>query len=101
MEYYFIRAFHLIFHALILNLLKTLLFSVFSWINLPQFPEGLTNSLNSFIDLIFDNLNLLGFFIRPVTITIVIPVLIILINFDKVYKLTMWILKKIPMLNIH
>lgn len=86
---------------LILNLLKTLLFSVFSWINLPQFPEGLTNSLNSFIDLIFDNLNLLGFFIRPETITIVIPVLIILINFDKVYKLTMWILKKIPMLNIH
>ena len=86
---------------LILNLLKTLLFSVFSWINLPQFPEGLSNSLNSFIDLIFDNLNLLGFFIRPVTITILIPVLIILINFDKVYKLTMWILKKIPMLNIH
>ena len=86
---------------LILNLLKTLLFSVFSWINLPQFPEGLINSLNSFIDLIFDNLNLLGFFIRPVTITILIPVLIILINFDKVYKLTMWILKKIPMLNIH
>lgn len=86
---------------LILNLLKTLLFSVFSWINLPQFPEGLTNSLDSFIDLIFDNLNLLGFFIRPATITIVIPVLIILINFDKVYKLTMWILKKIPMLNIH
>ena len=86
---------------LILNLLKTLLFSVFSWINLPQFPEGLTNSLNSFIDLIFDNLNLLGFFIRPATITIVIPVLIILINFDKVYKLNMWILKKIPMLNIH
>ena len=86
---------------LILNLLKTLLFSVFSWINLPQFPEGLTNSLNSFIELIFDNLNLLGFFIRPATITIVIPVLIILINFDKVYKLTMWILKKIPMLNIH
>lgn len=86
---------------LILNLLKTLLFSVFSWINLPQFPEGLTNSLNSFIDLIFDNLNLLGFFIRPATLTIVIPVLIILINFDKVYKLTMWILKKIPMLNIH
>ena len=86
---------------LILNLLKTLLFSVFSWINLPQFPEELTNSLNSVIDLIFDNLNLLGFFIRPVTITIVIPVLIILINFDKVYKLTMWILKKIPMLNIH
>lgn len=86
---------------LILNLLKTLLFGVFSWINLPQFSEGLTNSLNSFIDLVFDNLNLLGFFVRPTTILIAVPILIILINFDKVYKLTMWILKKIPMLNIH
>lgn len=86
---------------LILNLLKTLLFGVFSWINLPQFPEGLTNSLNSFISLVFDNLNLLGFFVRPTTILIAVPILIILINFDKVYKLTMWILKKIPMLNIH
>lgn len=86
---------------LILNLLKTLLFAVFSWINIPQLPADITSSLNGFIDLIFDNLTFLGFFIRPTTITLVIPILIILINFDKVYKLTMWILKKIPMLNIH
>ena len=65
------------------------------------FPEDLLNSLYSFLDLIFENLTLLGFFIRPTTLTIVIPLLIILINFDKIYKFVMWILKKIPMLNIH
>lgn len=84
----------------ILNLLKVLIFTVFGWINIPQFPESITTSLNSFLDLIFNNISLLGFFIRGSTIKIVIPILIILINFDKVYKFTMWILKKIPMLNI-
>lgn len=87
--------------TLILNLLKTLIFAVFSWINIPALPETITNGLNSFLDIIFNNITLLGFFIRPVTISIVIPVLIILLNFDEIYKFTMWILKKIPMLNIH
>lgn len=86
---------------LILNLLKTLLFTVFGWINIPQLPSEITTSLYNFIDLIFENLTILGFFIRPTTIKLIIPTLIILINFDKIYKLTMWILKKIPALNIH
>lgn len=84
----------------ILNLFKNLLFIVFGWINLPAFPEGLTNSINSFLDLIFNNLNLLGFFIRPTTLTLSIPILIILLNFEDLYKLTIWILRKIPMLGI-
>lgn len=84
----------------LLNLIKTLLFAVFSWINLPDFPETLTSSIDSFLSLIFDNLTLLGFFIRPSTITVAIPLLIVLLNFDDIYKLTMWILKKIPFLNI-
>jgi len=84
----------------ILNLLKNLLFIVFGWINLPAFPEGLVNSINSFLDLIFNNLNLLGFFIRPTTLTLSIPILIILLNFEKLYKLTIWVLRKIPMLGI-
>ena len=84
----------------LLNLVKTLLYACFSWISLPAFPETLTNSINTFLNLIFDNLTLLGFFIRPATLTVSIPVLIILLNFDSVYKLTMWILRKIPFLNI-
>lgn len=84
----------------ILNLFKTLLFACFSWISIPSFPVELTNNINSFLDLIFNNLTLLGFFIRPITLQISIPILIILLNFDNLYKLTMWILRKIPMLGI-
>lgn len=86
---------------LILNMLKTLLFVVFGWINIPGFPSNILDSFYSFLDLIFNNLTLLGFFVRPLTLQIVIPVLLILINFEEIYKFTMWILKKIPMLNIH
>ena len=84
----------------ILNLFKNLLFIVFGWISLPAFPESLNNSINTFLGLIFYNLTLLGFFIRPETLTISIPILIALLNFEHLYKLTMWILRKIPMLGI-
>lgn len=84
----------------ILDLLKNVLFTVFGWINLPNLPQGLLDALDAFLDLIFDNVGVLGFFVRPATIIITIPVVIIILNFDKVYKLTMWILKKIPMLNM-
>lgn len=73
---------------------------LFGWINLPDFPSGLTGSIDSFLDLVFDNLSLLGFFIRPSTLKVVIPILIILINFEWIYHLTMWIVKKIPFFNV-
>lgn len=82
----------------LLNLVFGLLKIVFGWISLPSFPEGLTSSIDTFLSLIFDNVTLLGFFIRPATLSIVVPILIILLNFEDIYKITMWILRKIPFL---
>lgn len=82
----------------LLNLVFGLLKIVFGWISLPAFPEALTSGVDTFLGLIFDNLTLLGFFIRPLTLQICIPILIILLNFEDVYKITMWILRKIPFL---
>lgn len=84
----------------ILDLVKNVLFLVFGWISLPQMPEQITNAINTFLDLIFDNVGLLGLFIRIDTIKLVVPVILIIMNFEKLYHLTLWILKKIPMLNI-
>lgn len=84
----------------VFNLVKILLTFCFSWINLPQVPVEITSSINQFLDLIFNNITLLGFFIRPLTFQIAIPVLLVIMNFEKLYHLTMWILRKIPMLSI-
>lgn len=82
----------------LLNLVFLLLKIVFGWISLPAFPESLASSIDTFLSLIFDNITLLGFFVRPLTISIVVPILIILLNFEELYKITMWILRKIPFL---
>lgn len=88
----------------LLNFLWDLLFMLiqilFGWINIPPFPEDLKNSINSFFDLIFNNLTFLGFFVRPTTLKIVIPLIIFIFNFKYIYKLSMWIIKKIPFINM-
>lgn len=88
----------------LLNFLWDLLFILvqllFGWINIPAFPEELKENINAFLDLIFNNLDFLGFFIRPTTLKIVIPLIIFLFNFKYIYKLSMWIIKKIPFLSM-
>lgn len=88
----------------ILNALSDMLYVIIDfllgWVNLPAFPEALSNSINSFLNLIFGNLSLLGFFIRPSTLRVAVPILVVLMNFEVLYKVIVWIIKKIPFLNI-
>lgn len=74
-------------------------FSLFP--DIPNIPTELQNKIFNFLDMIFSNSeNILGLFIRIDTIKIVVPVLILIINFDKIYYLLLWVLKKIPILGI-
>lgn len=84
----------------VFELLFVILQLLFGWINIPPFPDTLKGSINSFLDLIFNNLTFLSFFIRPLTLKIVIPLAIFLFNFKYIYKLSMFIIKKIPFFNI-
>lgn len=85
----------------ILNLLYRVITLVFGILpNIPSF-EGFENSVDTVFNVIFNNVDLLSCFIRPTSIQLVIPLLIIIINFDKIYKLAMFIIRKIPMLNIN
>lgn len=84
----------------ILLFFQSAFFTIFGFVDLPDLPETLETSLNGFLDIIFSNISALGFFVRPATLSIMVPLAIIIINFDKIYDLTMFILKKIPMLGI-
>ena len=87
----------------ILTAFKKLIFSLLSFIDLPNasdygngfskafelIPEIL-DSCKSIIDLVF-----------PWEIVVfAIPIVIVISNFDKLYHFIMWIARKIPMLNI-
>ena len=68
--------------------------------NLPDLPSNLVEGANGFINLIFDNVGLLGLFIPISTIKVVVPLILLIVNFDKIYRLVIWILKKIPVFGI-
>ena len=82
------------------NFLFDILDVFFGWINVPAFPSSLDESLNNFLDLIFNNLDFLVFFIRPTTLATIIPLLIFIFNFKYIYKFVCWLIKKIPFLEI-
>ena len=85
----------------VLSLCEMLLTIIFGLLpDIPNFDSNVLDSLNNFINLIFDNLDLLGFFIDIELIGALIPWLIIILNFEHIYDFVMWIVRKIPILNI-
>lgn len=80
--------------------IKVVLQTALGFINLPSLPETIETSVYNFIDMIFDNLGLVGFFIRWETVTIAVPLVIAVANMDKIYDGIMWIIRKIPMLGM-
>ena len=73
---------------------------LFGWVNIPPFPEELKGIIDFFLDLIFDNISLLGFFVRLETLSKILPLLVFIFNFKIIYHFVRWIIKKIPFINI-
>lgn len=84
----------------LLNGVLALLQTIFGWINLPSFPADLEATIWSFEDLLFSSASCLGFFVRLSTVKVLLPVLLIVVNFDQVYRLVMFVIRKIPFFNI-
>lgn len=82
---------------LLFNLIKFILDFLFNLLpNIPSFSSNLANSLDSYLDLIFSNLSLLGFFVDIALIKVLVPLIIIVINFEHIYHFSLWVIKKLP-----
>lgn len=83
----------------IIDLIKSLLYLIFDILpDLPSMPDTLVNSINYVLDIIFNNsVSILSLFVRINTFKIAVPVVIALMNLDKIYSLVMWVIKKIPL----
>lgn len=80
----------------LISLISAVFKVLFAWINLPQVPTEIVTSIDSYLDLVFNNLGFLGFFVRPITMKIVATSAIAIYVFSKLYKVTMWIYHKLP-----
>lgn len=65
--------------------------------DLPPMPGFIVESLTYLTNMIFDGVGLLGFFIDLNFVKLLIPLLILVINFDRIYRFVMWIIRKLPL----
>ena len=67
---------------------------------LPNIPQSVISAIDSFFGLIFQGVHLVSFFVPMDMVAILIPLVIAIVNFDKIWKVIMFIIRKIPFLGI-
>lgn len=83
------------------SLVSVLLQFIFTLLpDLPSFDVSLLDSLTKYVNLIFNNLGLLGFFVDINAIKPLVPLVILVINFERIYHFIIWLINKIPFLNL-
>lgn len=64
---------------------------------LPDTPQALRDAMSTYMDLVFNNLDFISFFVNVVTLKNVATVAIVIWTVDKTYSLLIWIIHKLPL----
>ena len=73
---------------------------IFSFIELPALPVQIQNVIDRAMSYMLGGIGFLKVFIDFNFLGMLVPIVIIIINLDKIWKLVMFILRKIPFLGI-
>lgn len=84
----------------LLNLVGGLLKLVFGWINLPDMPASVTSAIDELFAVLQGGFSIMGIFINMDVVKVLLPIVLIVVHFEEVWKFTMFVLKKIPFLGI-
>ncbi len=68
---------------------------------LPNLPDSAVSVINSMFGMMQSGIGIFGLFVDIRMVKILFPIVIAIMNFDKIYWLVMWILKKIPFIDIN
>ena len=63
---------------------------------LPDTPQSLVDSMDYYLDLVFNNISFVGFFVNVNTLKAVALIAIAIWTLDKTYSLLIWIIHKLP-----
>ncbi len=82
------------------SLIIALLNIVFGWVSLPAMPSAVDEAFNMLLSYMQSGIGFVWLIVPRDLVLVVIPVILILSNFDKLYTVVMWVLRKIPFLGI-
>jgi len=80
----------------LLDIIGFLVKTIFAFINIPDMPAEVSEPISQYLNLVFDNLGFLGFFVHINVLKIVAITAIALVTFERLYKITLWIYHKLP-----
>ena len=66
----------------------------------PDMPQALQNVLTRFLDLIFDPIHIVLYFVDVNVVKAIIPLVVIVANMEKIWNGILWILKKLPFVGV-
>ena len=84
----------------LLNLFSAALKLIFGWINLPALPADVETVINQLFTYMEAGIGFVFLFFNMSLVKLMIPFVLVVANFDKAYKLVMYVLRKIPFLGI-
>lgn len=84
----------------LLDALVSMIMTLFSWVELPTLPASAMQVIDMLFTYIEMGMGLLSIFLNMDLVRVMIPLVIIVVNFDKAYHLVIFVLRKIPFLNI-
>lgn len=73
---------------------------MFGWVNFPDMPSVVVDALSVVLQAIASGIGFVWLIVPKELVLAVIPVIIIVENFDLMYSMVMWVLKKIPFLGM-
>lgn len=85
---------------LLMELVIGLLDLVFGWVSFPPMPDAVVSATDFLFTHMENAMGFLWLFVPRELVIIILPIVLVVENFDKVYGIVMWILKKIPFLNM-
>lgn len=84
----------------LIEMLINLLSVLFSWVSFPAMPDAVTNALDMLLQAMASAMGFIWLIVPKELVMVVLPVILVVENFDKLYSVIMWILKKIPFLGM-
>lgn len=85
----------------ILNLFASALKLIFAWIDIPDAPSQVQTVIDQMFVYMKSGVGLLYILFDMDLVKVMLPLVLIVANFEEVYKLVMFVLRKIPLLGIN
>lgn len=85
---------------LLFELVIGLLEIVFGWVSFPPLPHEIMVGFSNVLGYIRGGMGFVWLIVPRDLVLVVLPIVLIIENFDRLYSVVMWILKKIPFLGM-